>query len=111
LVKKRVSDRRVWPLIDLSRKAGALTDEDLEATGEGTPPGGPVAPWLAHRWLDGLDKALERRGHRCVRSADARHISVQRIRAGQRVLASVTRLLERRLKLAVTAAKRAVDRP
>jgi RNA-directed DNA polymerase len=111
LVKKRVADRRVWPRIDRDLKAGALTDEGLEATGEGTPPGGPWSPWRANLWLDSLDKELERRGQRFVCDADDGHIDVQSVRAGQQVLASVTRCLERRLKLAVKAATRAVDRP
>jgi RNA-directed DNA polymerase len=41
LVKERVADRRVLKRIDRYLKAGALTDEGLEATGEGTPQGGP----------------------------------------------------------------------
>jgi RNA-directed DNA polymerase len=41
LVKKRVADRRVLPLIDRDLKAGALTDAGLKATVEGTPQGGP----------------------------------------------------------------------
>jgi hypothetical protein len=61
--------------------------------------------------LDELDKELERRGHWFVRYADDSNIHVKSARAGQRVLASVTRFLERRLKLAVNAAKSAVDRP
>jgi RNA-directed DNA polymerase len=111
LVKQRVADRRVLQLIDRYLKAGALTDEGLEATLEGTPQGGPLSPLLANLLLDGLDKELERRGHRFVRYADDCNIYVKSGRAGQRVLASVTRFLERRLKLAVNAAKSAVDRP
>jgi RNA-directed DNA polymerase len=111
LVKQRVADRRVLPLIDRYLKAGALTDEGLEATLEGTPQGGPLSPLLANLLLDGLDKELERRGHRFVRYADDCNIYVKSARAGQRVLASVTRFLARRLKLAVNAAKSAVDRP
>jgi RNA-directed DNA polymerase len=111
LVQQRVADRRVWPRIDRDLKAGALTDEGLEATGEGTPHGGPWSPWRAKLWLDGLDTELERRGQRCVRDADDGPIDVQSVRAGQRVRASVTRCLARRLKLAVKAATRAVDRP
>jgi RNA-directed DNA polymerase len=42
LVQDRIADRRVWQLIDRYLKAGALTDEGLEATVEGTPPGGPL---------------------------------------------------------------------
>jgi RNA-directed DNA polymerase len=111
LVKKRVADRRVLQLIDRYRKAGALTDSGLEATVEGTPQGGPLSPLLAKLLLDGLDQELERRGHRFVRYADDSNIDVKSARAGQRVLASVTRFLARRLKLTVNAAKSAVDRP
>jgi RNA-directed DNA polymerase len=111
LVKQRVADRRVLQLIDRYLKAGALTDEGLEATVEGTPQGGPLSPLLANLLLDGLDKELERRGHRFVRYADDCNIYVKSARAGQRVLTSVTRFLARRLKLTVNAAKSAVDRP
>jgi RNA-directed DNA polymerase len=111
LVKGRVADRRVLQLIDRYLKAGALTDAGLEATGEGTPQGGPLSPVLANLLLDGLDKELERRGHRFVRYADDCNIYVKSVQAGQRVLASVTRFLERRLKLRVNEAKSAVDRP
>jgi RNA-directed DNA polymerase len=111
LVKARVADRRVLQLIDRYLKAGALPDEGLEATVEGTPHGGPVSPLLANLLLDGLDRELERRGHRFVRDADDGNIYVKSARAGQRVLASVTRFLARRLKLAVNVAKSGVDRP
>jgi RNA-directed DNA polymerase len=111
LVKERVRDRRVRPLIDRYLKAGALTGDGFEATGEGTPQGGPLSPLLANLLRDRFDKELERRGHRFVRYADESNIYVQSARAGQRVLASVTRFLARRLRLTVNAAKSAVDRP
>ncbi|HXH14357.1 MAG TPA: reverse transcriptase domain-containing protein [Alphaproteobacteria bacterium] len=111
LVKGRVADRRVLKLIDRYLKAGALTEEGWEATGEGTPQGGPVSPLVANLLLDELDKELERRGHRFVRYADDSNIFVKSARAGQRVLARVARFLERRLKLKVKAAKSAADRP
>jgi RNA-directed DNA polymerase len=88
-----------------------LTDAGLEATEEGTPQGGPLSPLRANLLRDGLDKELERRGHRFVRYADDGNIDVKGVQAGQRVLASVTRFLERRLKLRVNEAKSAVDRP
>lgn len=111
LVKGRVTDRRVLRLIDRALKAGALTGEGVEATIEGTPQGGPLSPLLANLLLDGLDKELERRGHRFVRYADDCNIYVKSARAGERVRASVTRFIERRLKLSVNMAKSAVDRP
>jgi len=111
LVTERVANRRVLKLIDRDLKAGARTDEGLEATVEGTPPGGPLSSLLANLLLDGLDQELEHRGHRCGADADDCHVYAKSARAGQRVLASVTRFLSRRLKWAVNAAKRAVDRP
>jgi len=111
LVKERVADRRALRLIDRYLKAGALTDEGMEATVEGTPQGGPWSPLLANLLLDEPDKALERRGHRFVRYADDSNVYVKSAHAGQGVLASVTRFLERRLKLAVNAAKSAAARP
>ena len=110
-VKKRVEDRRVLKLIDRDLKAGAVTDLGVEASVEGTPPGGPVSPLWANLRLDGLDKELERRGHRFVRDAAESHLDVTSARAGQRVLARVTRFFARRVKLTVNAATRAVDRP
>ena len=111
LVKERITDRRVLQRIDRSLKAGALTGDGCEATTEGMPQGGPLSPLFANLRLDGFDKELERRGHRFVRYADDSNIYVKSARAGQRVLARVTRFLERRLKLTVNAAKSAVDRP
>jgi len=70
-----------------------------------------LSPLLANLLLDDLDKELERRGHRFVRYADDGNIYVRSRRAGERVMASVTRFLARRLKLTVSQAKSAVDRP
>src|SRR3954452_605630 len=73
--------------------------------------GGPLSPLLSNLMLDGLDKELERRGHRFARYADDCNIYVRSPRAGERVMASVTRFLERRLKLRVNTAKSAVASP
>jgi RNA-directed DNA polymerase len=59
--------------------------------------------------LDDLDWELERRGHRFVRYADDGRIYVASERAGQRVMASITQYIERRLKLKVNREKSAVD--
>jgi RNA-directed DNA polymerase len=111
-VRARVKDRRVVRLIHRFLKAGVFTLEGVtEPTVEGTPQGGPLSPLLANLLLDDLDKELEKRGHRFVRYADDGNIYVGSRRAGERVMASVTRFLERRLKLKVNEAKSAVDRP
>ncbi|HZO26938.1 MAG TPA: group II intron maturase-specific domain-containing protein [Chloroflexota bacterium] len=58
--------------------------------------------------LDELDRELERRGHAFCRYADDIQIYVRSQRAGERVLASVARFLERTLRLQVNHAKSAV---
>jgi RNA-directed DNA polymerase len=111
-VRRRVTDRRVLTLIHRFLKAGALTLEgNVEPTAEGTPQGGPLSPLLANLLLDEFDKELEKRGHRFARYADDANISVRSRQAGERVMASVTRFLERKLRLTVNEAKSAVDRP
>ena len=77
---------------------------------EGTPQGGPVSPLLANILLDELDREVEGRGQVFCRYADDVQIYVRSQRAGERVLASVARFLERRLRLTVNHAKSAVAR-
>jgi RNA-directed DNA polymerase len=110
-VGKRVRDGRVRRLIRRYLEAGALENEVLRETEEGTPQGGPLSPLLANLYLDGLDRELERRGHRFARYADDSNIYVRSRRAGYRVLRSVTNFLARRLKLTVNESKSAVGRP
>lgn len=70
--------------------------------------GGALSPLLANLLLDDLDKELEKRGHKFCRYADDCNIYVQSEAAGQRVLASVTKFLETKLKLRVNRDKSAV---
>lgn len=92
-------------------QAGVMINGCRVATDEGTPQGGPLSPLLANIMLDDLDKELSNRGHRFVRYADDCNIYVKTKRAGERVLESVTRYVEGRLKLRVNREKSAVDRP
>jgi group II intron reverse transcriptase/maturase len=78
-LREVIRDRRVLRLINLYLRSGVLIGESLHATPEGTPQGGPLSPLLANVLLDGLDRELERRGHRFVRYADD---SVPRRRGG-----------------------------
>jgi RNA-directed DNA polymerase len=104
-VARKVGDQRVVSLIGRFLRAGVLVGESLQATDLGTPQGGPLSPLLANILLDDLDRELERRGHRFARYADDLLILVRSPRAGERVMASVTRFLTRRLKLVVNAHK------
>ena len=66
---------------------------------------------LSNLVLDDLDKELARRGHRFCRYADDCNIYVRSRRAGDRVMASVSRFLAGKLRLKVNEAKSAVARP
>jgi RNA-directed DNA polymerase len=110
-IRRKVKDRRVNRLINLYLKAGVLTGMEEEATEKGTPQGGPLSPLLSNILLDDLDKELERRGHCFCRYADDCNIYVGSRRSGERVLESVSRYVEGKLKLKVNVHKSAVDRP
>ena len=110
LVAQRVTDTRLLRLLRGYLTAGVLEGGLVGPTDEGVPQGGPLSPILSNLMLDGLDRELERRGHRFVRYADDCNIYVRSRRAGERVMASVTRFLERRLKLTVNRIKSAVAR-
>jgi len=110
-VAERVADRRLRRLLRAYLSAGVMAHGLVSPTDEGTPQGGPLSPLLSNLVLDVLDRELERRGHRFVRYADDCNIYVRSERAGQRVMASVTRFLTSRLKLTVNSAKSAVARP
>jgi group II intron reverse transcriptase/maturase len=111
-LEDRVRDRRLIQLIRRMLKAKVvMPDGVVVQSDEGTPQGGPLSPLLSNIVLDELDRELAERGHRFVRYADDSNIYVRSERAGQRVMASVTRFIERRLRLSVNASKSAVARP
>ena len=104
-VARKVRDKQLLALIGRYLRAGVLIGESIQANGVGTPQGGPLSPLLANILLDDLDKELERRGRRFVRYADDLLILVKTPRAGERVMASVTHFLTRKLKLVVNTHK------
>ncbi len=110
-VARKVKDKHVLKLIRAYLKAGIMAHGVCIRSEEGTPQGGPLSPLLASILLDDLDKELEKRGLRFCRYADDCNIYVKSKRAGERVKASMTRYLEKKLKLKVNEEKSAVDHP
>ena len=110
-LKGRCPDVDLLRLVNRFLKAGVSVAGNIEATTMGVPQGGPLSPVLANVVLDELDWELERRGHRFARYADDCIIVVKSQRAGERVMASVTRLVSDSLRLTVNPLKSAVDRP
>lgn len=101
-------DKDVLRLINRYLKAPVQTGSGREASHKGVPQGGPLSPLLANIVLNELDWELHRRALRFARYADDCQILVGSRRAGERVIASLTRFIETTLRLRVNRDKSAV---
>ena len=106
---RHVKDKRFLRITRAFLNAGMMQDGVCIRRSEGTPQGGPLSPILSNLLLDDLDKELERRNHKFCRYSDDCNIYVCSLAAGERVMQSIRRFLERKLKLTVNTAKSAVD--
>jgi len=104
-VARRVRDKGILRLIGKYLRAGVVVNGRLNATSKGVPQGGPLSPLLSNILLDDLDKELEKRGHQFARYADDLTILVKSKRAGERVMESISRFLEKVLKVKVNRDK------
>ena len=111
LISEKIEDKRVLKLIRRYLNSGIMSNGIFAKSEEGAPQGGPLSPLLSNILLDELDKELEIRGHRFCRYADDCNIYVKSKRAGERVLKSITKFLEQKLKLKVNTEKSAVSSP
>jgi RNA-directed DNA polymerase len=108
---QKIEDARVLKLICRYLEAGMMQEGLVSPRVEGMPQGGPLSPLLSNIMLTELDRELERRGHAFCRYADDCNVYVRSQKAGERVLASLTRFISGRLKLKVNAVKSAVAEP
>jgi RNA-directed DNA polymerase len=104
-VSVKVPDLYVRRLIWRYLRAGVRENGQVSSSEQGVPQGGPLSPLLANIVLHDLDMELERRGHKFVRYADDFLVLVKSERAGQRVMDSLTRFLNRVLRLVVNPKK------
>jgi RNA-directed DNA polymerase len=110
LMARTIRDKRVLSLIGRYLRAGVMVEGCCVLTEQGTPQGGPLSPLLANILLDELDRELSQRGHQFTRYADDCNIYVKSLRAGERVMASVSRYVNQRLRLKVNQQKSGVDK-
>ena len=104
-VSRKVRDKGILRLIGRYLRAGVVVNGRLNATSKGVPQGGPLSPLLSNVLLDDLDKELEKRGHQFARYADDLIILVKSKRAAYRVMGSISRYLEKVLKVKVNRDK------
>jgi group II intron reverse transcriptase/maturase len=107
-LSKGIGDKRLLRLINAYLKAGIMTNGLAEQRVAGTPQGSPLSPLLSNIVLDELDRELEKRGLSFCRYADDCNIFVGSQKAGERVLASITDFIEKKLKLKVNRDKSGV---
>ncbi|MFM8454432.1 MAG: group II intron reverse transcriptase/maturase [Gammaproteobacteria bacterium] len=105
---KGIGDKTTLKLIHKYLKSGMMKDGLVTQRIAGTPQGGPLSPLLSNIVLDELDKELEARGHKFCRYADDCNIYVRSEAAGLRVMESITRFIEGKLKLRVNREKSGV---
>ena len=111
LVHKVIKDPDTESLIRRFLQSGVLVEGTFEETRIGTPQGGNLSPLLANIYLNEFDKELESRGLRFTRYADDCVIYVKSEAAANRVMKSVTRWLEEKLRVQVNVTKTKVCRP
>jgi RNA-directed DNA polymerase len=107
-LSKGIGDKRLLRLINAYLKTGMMEGGLIEQRIAGTPQGGPLSPLLSNIVLDELDKELESRGHSFCRYADDCNIYVKSKKAGERVMTSVVKFIEQKLKLKVNHNKSGV---
>ncbi|MSE05550.1 group II intron reverse transcriptase/maturase [Lactobacillus salivarius] len=110
-LQQYIDDEWTLKLIRKFLTSGVLDNGLFIRSEKGTPQGGPLSPLLANIYLNELDKELTKRGHRFVRYADDCNIYVKSQRAGERVMRSITRFLEKQLKVKVNTDKTQVGSP
>ena len=111
IIGKTITDGDVVSLIRKYLSAGVMEKGILKATTVGTPQGGNLSPLLSNIMLNELDKELEARGLKFVRYADDCIILVKSEKAANRVLASITKFIEKKLGLKVNVEKSKITRP
>lgn len=107
----KISDKSTLKLIRAYLTSGIMEGGVVSPRSEGTPQGSPLSPLLSNIVLDELDKELLTRGHRFVRYADDCSIYVKSEKSGHRVMESITKYIEGKLKLTVNRDKSKVSRP
>lgn len=104
-LSQKIEDKHLLKLIRKYLQSGILTGGLISQQTEGTPQGSPLSPLLSNIVLDELDKELEKRGHLFCRYADDCNIYVKSQKAGERVMESIGRFIEGRLKLKINRQK------
>ena len=110
LLSAHIDDKQILRLIGMILRSGIMKDGMVTPSEEGTPQGSPLSPLLSNVVLDELDKELEQRGLEFCRFADDCNIFVRTPKSAERVMRSISKFIERKLKLKINRDKSKVGR-
>lgn len=110
LVKRKINDKSLLRLLNLYLRTGIMHGGVSSPRSEGTPQGSPLSPLLSNIMLNELDKELESRGHKFCRYADDCVVLVRSRKSAGRVMESLIRFIEKRLKLQINRSKSRIVR-
>ena len=110
LLSGHVTDKRILRLVGMILRSGVMVNGTVTLTREGTVQGSPLSPLLSNVVLDELDKELARRGLEFCRYADDCNIFVRSPKSANRVMESISRFIEQKLKLKINRKKSRVGR-
>lgn len=111
IVMRNVKDGEIVSLIRKYLVSGIMIDNEYKESVIGTPQGGNLSPLLSNVILNELDKELEARGLHFTRYADDCIILVGSSKAADRVMANVSKYIEKKLGLKVNMTKSKVSKP
>jgi len=104
-LSKHIPDKRILRIIGNILRSGVMKDGIVSPSLEGTVQGSPLSPLLSNVVLDELDTELENRGLEFCRFADDANIFVKSQKSADRVMASISRFIERKMKLVLNREK------
>lgn len=104
-LKGHVDDKKILRLIGMILRSGVMINGIRSSTPEGSVQGSPLSPLLSNVVLDELDKELEQRGLEFCRFADDCNIFAKTERAAKRIMESIKKFIEKKLKLKVNEDK------
>ena len=104
-LSKEIADKRILRLVGKILRSGIMSNGVVLPTMEGATQGSPLSPLLSNVVLDELDKELESRKLSFCRFADDASIFVRTQKAADRVMQSISKFIEKKLKLEVNKEK------
>jgi RNA-directed DNA polymerase len=104
-LKGHIKDSRILRLIGMILRGGIMIDGMKTPSEEGSIQGSPLSPLLSNVVLDELDKELERRNLEFCRFADDSNTFARTQRSAERIMESIKKFIENKLKLKVNQEK------